>query len=197
MKGRTSSFGDWSKVLNAMACLRQPRRLTGLEFKCACASLLLWCFPIGASLLAQESSTERHKVGVVEYVSPYGFCFSLPENWKGFSILQKEWEGYTSCSKGDCTVTHGPQVVIRNPKWTSTQPHEDIPVMVFTVRQWESLQQGKFFVSAAPFGPGELGRNSKYVFALPARYNYDFSEGWEQVGTIIQSHPLHAPCPAQ
>lgn len=66
--------------------------------------------------------------------------------------------------------------------------------MIFTLKQWKSLGQGKFSVSAAPFGPGELGRNKKYVFALPARYNYDFLEGWEQVENILKGHPLHAPC---
>ncbi|MGB8451919.1 MAG: hypothetical protein WCD89_06255 [Anaerocolumna sp.] len=45
------------------------------------------------------------------------------------------------------------------------------------------------FVSA-PINPCELGRNSQYVFALPARYNYAFPEGFEEVEDIIQSAPL-------
>jgi len=39
----------------------------------------------------------------------------------------------------------------------------------------DSLQQEKFHIGAAPINPSELGRNTKYVFALPARYNYAFS----------------------
>ena len=64
--------------------------------------------------------------------------------------------------------------------------------MVFTLEQWKSL--GEFHVSPAPFPPSELGRNRKYVFALPARYNYDFLDGWEQVDSILKGHALHAPC---
>jgi len=44
--------------------------------------------------------------------------------------------------------------------------------------------------NAAPVGPKELGSNSKYVFALPARYNYEFLEGYEEVEAILESNPL-------
>jgi hypothetical protein len=37
--------------------------------------------------------------------------------------------------------------------------------MVFSHLQWDSLQQGKFSVSAAPVGPGEVGRNRTYVLS--------------------------------
>ena len=66
--------------------------------------------------------------------------------------------------------------------------------MVFTLEQWKSSEVGKFHVSAAPFPPNELGRSRKYVFALPARYNYGFLDGWEQVDKILKDHSLHAPC---
>ena len=65
--------------------------------------------------------------------------------------------------------------------------------MVFTLKQWQS--EGKtFIVGADPFGPSELGRNSKYVFALPARYNCDLLDGWEEVDHILKGDPLRAPC---
>jgi len=38
--------------------------------------------------------------------------------------------------------------------------------------------------------PTELGRNSKYVFALPARYNYSYPTGWEEVDQIMKNNPL-------
>jgi len=44
--------------------------------------------------------------------------------------------------------------------------------MVFTLSQWDSLQKYKFHIGAAPIGPSELGRNTKYIFELPARYNF-------------------------
>jgi hypothetical protein len=64
--------------------------------------------------------------------------------------------------------------------------------MIFTKTQWELVEEGKIVVSAAPAGPSELGRNAKYVFALPPRFNYGDIDGREEVDEIIQSHPLQA-----
>ncbi len=62
--------------------------------------------------------------------------------------------------------------------------------MVFTLEQWDQLQQDEWHIGAAPVGPLELGRNRGYVFALPARYNYALLEGWEEVEQIIQTQPM-------
>jgi len=64
--------------------------------------------------------------------------------------------------------------------------------MIFTRAQWNSLQRGDFHIGAAPIGPSELARNSKYVFALPARYNYAFPIGFEEVEIILKNNPLQA-----
>jgi len=64
--------------------------------------------------------------------------------------------------------TQGPRLSIRHPQWTQAQPRQDIPILLFTLDQWNSLQKEEFSIGAAPMGPKELGRNSKYVFALPA-----------------------------
>jgi hypothetical protein len=64
--------------------------------------------------------------------------------------------------------------------------------MIFTLDQWNALQQEKFHIGAAPIGPRELGRNSRYVFALPARYNFAFPKGYEEVQDILEGNPLHA-----
>lgn len=118
----------------------------------------------------------------------YGFGFSLPDSWKGFAIVIDQWEG---SAVGDArTVETGPEILIRHPEWTSENPRQDIPIMIFTPTQWESLQQERFHIGAAPIGPSELGRNGKYVFALPARYNYAFPTGYEEVEEILKSKPL-------
>lgn len=70
-------------------------------------SLLLLCCPVSIMLSAQSAGTENSKAGSVRYKSPCGFCFSLPENWKGFSIIAEHWQGYTSCS-GVPTDSRGP-----------------------------------------------------------------------------------------
>jgi len=121
----------------------------------------------------------------------YGFRFTLPAGWKGYTIVQDTWEGLSleESSEGEVTES-GPIVSIRHPKWTAEQPRQDIPIMVFTLDQWEALEQGKFHIGAAPVGPRELGRNSRYLFALPARYNYAFPTGHEEVEDILNGNPL-------
>jgi hypothetical protein len=64
--------------------------------------------------------------------------------------------------------------------------------MIITLKQWDALQNEKFHISAAPIGPSELGRNDKYVFALPPRYNYAFPLGHEEVEKILNGNPLKA-----
>ncbi|WP_211233479.1 hypothetical protein [Thermicanus aegyptius] len=87
-------------------------------------------------------------------------------------------------------IETGPQLLIRHPNWTQKNPRQDIPIMVFTHEQWNALQNGDFSVSAAPIGPSKLGSNSVYVFALPARYNYAFQTGFEEVEEILKNNPL-------
>lgn len=74
--------------------------------------------------------------------------------------------------------------------WTAQNQRQDIPIMVFTHAQWDALQNGEFHIGAAPIGPSELARNSSYVFALPARYNYAFPPGYEEVESILRGDPL-------
>lgn len=121
----------------------------------------------------------------------YGFDFALPESWRGYTIVTAEWEGLgiTDSQSGKIAAT-GPQISIRHPLWTSQEPRQDIPIMIFTLDQWASLLKEEFHVGAAPIPPSELGRNAKYVFALPARYNFAFPTGFEEVEDILKGHPL-------
>ncbi len=119
-----------------------------------------------------------------------GLSFSLPATWEGFTILTTNWEGLKSGDLGDEVVEQGPIFSIVHHKSTAQQPRQDIPLMVFTIEQWDRMQAGEWHIGAAPIGPLELGRNSRYVFALPARYNYAFLEGWEEVEQILQEQPL-------
>ncbi len=124
-------------------------------------------------------SSSQTKGGLVYTNKTYGFRFALPDSWKGYSIVVKSW-------------SKGPLILIRHPLWTEANPRQDIPIMVLTVAQWELVQEGKLSVSAAPIGPDELARNSKYVFALPPRYNFAFLPGYEEVGEILKRDPLQA-----
>lgn len=121
----------------------------------------------------------------------FGFSFSLPESWNGYRIVTEKWEGRALDSRANGKIVEtGLVIKIRHPEWTSENPRQDIPIMVFTLNQWDALQQEEFHIGAAPVGPKELGRNSKYVFALPARYNYAFPTGYEEVERILEDNPL-------
>ncbi|SHI19880.1 Signal transducer regulating beta-lactamase production, contains metallopeptidase domain [Sporobacter termitidis DSM 10068] len=137
---------------------------------------------------AASSSTPTP--AIVYKNTQYGFNFDLPAEWKGYKIVSEEWKGTPLTDQQAATT--GPQLLIRNPKWTKDTPTQDIPIMVFTMKQWDDVQEGNIAVSAAPILPSELGRNSKYVFALPPRYNYAFPAGYEEVDQLLQGKPLHA-----
>jgi hypothetical protein len=136
------------------------------------------------------SSTHQLEA-LIEYHNPnLGFSFSLPSSWEGFSIRTTEWEGLKSGDLDDEIVESGPLLSVVHPNSTAQHPRQDIPLMVFTIEQWDRLQNSEWHIGAAPIGPLELGRNSIFVFALPARYNYSFPEGWEEVEQIMRSNPL-------
>ncbi|MDF2802047.1 MAG: hypothetical protein K0S61_1950 [Anaerocolumna sp.] len=142
---------------------------------------------ISAVALGSYEKSDSHMYQNTEY----GFNFSLPKSWKDYSIINEKWEGISQEDQQDGkAVEAGPIISIRHPQWTTQNQRQDIPIMVFTLNQWNSLQKEEFYIGAAPIGPSELGRNSKYVFALPARYNYAFPIGYEEVEDIIKSNPL-------
>lgn len=118
----------------------------------------------------------------------YGFNFTLPLSWQGYSIIKEEWQGNMLTDK---TAQSGPKIIIRNPKWTTSAPYEDLPILVFTISQWNSYQAEDFAVSAAPIMASELGRNNLYVFALPPRWDFDYSLNFVEAQNIIASNPIH------
>jgi hypothetical protein len=127
----------------------------------------------------------------------YGFRFPLPDSWKGFTTVGEEWSGLVPGGTEENAVEKGPLIRIRHPQWTKETLRQDIPIMIFTLAQWNSLQQEKFHIGAAPIPPSELGRNSRYVFALPARYNFAFPAGYEEVETIVNNKPLQPTEPSK
>ena len=120
----------------------------------------------------------------------FGFRFRLPESWEDYSVIEDVWEGNAT---GQTTVSAtGTLISLRHPDWEYKSPRQDIPIMVFTISQWNDLQADKFHIGAAPVNPTEMGRNTKYVFALPARYNFEFLTGYEEVEGILEEKPLSA-----
>ena len=145
--------------------------------------------------VSTTTSTTGSATSVEYRNTQYGFTFSLPADWKGYSIVTEKWQGFpintgSASSSTTSAAVYGPELLIRNPLWTAKSPRQDIPIMVFTTAQWDLVQQMELSVGAAPIAPSELGHNATYVFALPARYNYAFPPGYQEVETILAGKPL-------
>ena len=135
------------------------------------------------------SSTPSTATSITYSNTLYGFTFTLPLSWTGYTTVNNSWRGIDPNTNK--TVQSGSLILIRNPLWTAAKKRQDIPIMVFTIGQWDSLIRQEYNVGAAPMPPSELGRNAQFVFALPARYNYAFPTGFEEVDKILQGKPLH------
>jgi len=145
---------------------------------------------------AEQGATPKPhaKKSVVYANKTYRFTFSLPDSWKGYSVLVGEWSGGVYQDDGTsqpARMERGPEITIRHPLWTEENPRQDIPIMVFTLAQWRLVDEGTLITSAAPVGPSEVGRNAKFVFALPARYTMATPTGSQEVWEIMERHPLH------
>jgi hypothetical protein len=142
----------------------------------------------GAGQQAKQETAEPATGGVEYTNTKYGFRFSLPNGWKGYTIVTEQWEA-SDAQKG--TVERGPIVYIRHPEWTKENPREDIPIMIFTLTQWESVEHGDYFIGGAAIVPGELGGNRKYAFAVSRRVQESEAAGAKEVNEILQHRPLH------
>jgi hypothetical protein len=162
------------------------------------AAVLIFAFSVSGWAQPAPPASQKHQAakhtGTIEYRNKrYGFSFTLPESWKGYRVLWSEWQGSVLASNGTVErVLRGPRLLIRHPKWTEENPREDMPIIIFTIAQWNENP----IVSAAPFDPAELGRNRKYVFAVPPRWDYDFSDGWDEAQKILIPDSLHSFAPA-
>jgi hypothetical protein len=146
--------------------------------------------PMTSSPLPLPSSSQAYPNSITYKSTKYNFSFSLPKSWTGYSIVKGKWEG-NDVKSGSVTET-GAMVAIRHPLWSAAHLRQDIPILILTISQWKLIQQSVIHIGAAPIPPSELGRNSKYVFALPARYNFAFPTGFQEVEEILKSKPLHA-----
>ena len=155
----------------------------------ACAVVTPACAKAQAAP-AQASGPAAISTPLLYRNTQYGFCFRLPASWKGYTVLTQQWSA-TQESDGTKKMS-GPLLRIRHPKWTEANDYEDIPIMIFTSAQWQVADD--YIFSAAPIGPGDIGHNAKYVFALPPRYDFDMATGWEEVDQLIKQHSLQAPC---
>ena len=143
-----------------------------------------------AKATATPVSTPTATTSITYANTQFGFTFTLPSSWSGYTIVNGTWQGWSSAS-GEVVQT-GPLLSIRHPLWSAAKTRQDIPILIYTLAQWTALGMDVFNMGAAPIPPSELARNANYVFALPARYNYAFPTGYKEVDQILQGKPLHA-----
>ena len=77
--------------------------------------------------------------GTIYKNQQYGFTFTLPATWQGYTIVNGKWEGLEMGSPNIAAT--GPQISIRHPQWSKEDPRQDIPIMIFSLTQWQDLQQ--------------------------------------------------------
>jgi len=126
---------------------------------------------------------------VVYKNTDYGFNFSLPDNWQGYSIIKNTWTGNILTNTAPQS---GQKIIIRNPKWTEASHYEDLPILIFTIAQWNSYLKEDFSVGAAPIQATEMARNNAYVFALPPRWDFDYGIDFKEAQDIMRGNPIQA-----
>ncbi len=139
----------------------------------------------GYTLIAKDQHLWPYASAVQYRNAQYGFVVSLPESWQGYTVVPDIRE-LRDVTTGDVVAT-APIINIRHPLWTVQNPRQDIPIDIYTLAQWDKIMNEQYSVSAAPIPPSELAHNSRYIFALPARYNYAFLPGFEEVDQLIRS----------
>jgi hypothetical protein len=171
--------------------LKEVRKTLKLPATLAIFVLACSSFFVG-NAVAQKHVARPAVDAPIEYRnSQYGFCFTLPASWKGYSIVTDQWNG-TPLDGGP--AMSGVKLLIRHPAWTAENPREDIPIMIFDPAGWARVETEEVALSAAPIGPVKLGKNRRYVFALPARWDFDELPGGEEADQVVAGKPLKAPC---
>ena len=126
---------------------KEPRMKSHLVpiFLLACAAMAPTLGP------AQEANSPNPapvplSTPFVYHNTRYGFCFLLPADWK--RVHHRHGKVERNCPEY-AEEESGPQLLIRNPKWTKDDPWQDIPIMIFTPSQWKLVAAENMAVSAA------------------------------------------------
>jgi len=152
----------------------------------ACAAMALIPAP-ALHANSQNSASAPLAMPIVYHNAQYGFCFLLPADWKGYTIVADKWPGDVP----DAQV----ELLIRNPKWTEDDPWQDIPIVIFTREQWKFGESDDRDWNVAGLNLAEIGRNQRYVFAQPPdRIGSADSKGKDEVQTLMNQNPFQAPC---
>lgn len=138
--------------------------------------------------LTQEDQTIDPETWKIYHNTEYGFMLTLPDSWKGYTVVKDVWKGGRIDESLQQEEYTGPKIILKNPQTTAQQMWQDIPIMVFTHDVWQLVAEEKLAVSAAPIGPTKIGENADYVFATPPRwYGFTDTQGWEEAVEIVKT----------
>jgi hypothetical protein len=156
-----------------------------------CLALILAVGLIGCS------TVQNHPAGLpIRYHnSKFDLTFYLPASWRGYSVLTEHWDGgtYSSEKDMDIALARGLIVVLRNPLWKTNDLYQDIPIYVFTRRQWDDMHLGKYDAAGAGGLIYELWHNDKYVFGIHSRafWEEELKDTREAENIVDQNCALH------
>ncbi|HTV40106.1 MAG TPA: hypothetical protein VMF08_06010 [Candidatus Sulfotelmatobacter sp.] len=144
------------------------------------------------------STAQNHPAGLPGryHNGQYGLTFYLPAAWRGYSALTDEWHGeaYLPAQDKDVVLAQGPIIVLRNPLWKTNDLYQDIPIYVFTRRQWDDMHHGKYDAAGAGGIIYELWHTDKYVFGIHSRgFWAEELKDWRETENIVnQNCAVHA-----
>jgi hypothetical protein len=133
---------------------------------------------IGAAMSAGCAHTgtdrARPEPAITFRGAKFDLTVSLPEDWRGYSVLAERWESskYDPKSDRDMVTARGPILVLRDPRWKSSTPRQDIPILVFTRAQWQAGDDEGIYAGGVIY---EIAHNARYVFARYSRFSADDS----------------------
>jgi len=85
-------------------------------------------------------------------------------------------------------------ITLRHPQWTANDPYKDIPLMVYTHKQWNEEVHERLGNTHAGGFIIELWHNQRYVFGLPNRwYTDDRYKGVEEAVEIVEQNRYRMP----
>lgn len=168
---------------------------------CRPVLFILLVYAAMALVVAPAQDTNSQNAGTAPIPTPivyrnkhYDFCFRLPADWKGYSVIEDEWSGW-SAGEGGKTFNL-PELLIRHPSWTQNDPYQDIPIVIFTQAQWRDKEKYGLNMGATGVEPGPFGSNTKFVFEqLPRWVGYEQLRGMKEVQDLMATHPFQTPCP--
>lgn len=107
-------------------------------------------------------------------------------------VVIQHWggEAYLPDKDKDVELAEGPIIILRNPLWKTDDLYQDIPVYVFTRRQWDDMHHGKYDAAGAGGIIEELWHNDQYVFGMHSRtfgYNEDLKD-WRKTEDIVDQN---------